>query len=144
MMEMNVDEKESRLKFKRTFMLYIQMCFLLPTTINKISSVHMPPILHVDTIREQNWSGHVLNFLIKRIREHTLEKKYAVNGNLFALMIVYFHEFTHKNKSVHTIPGPPWVQRWTGKLLVERIQVEIKNDMVTQQNFFFNFGVYLF
>ncbi|KAL4315729.1 hypothetical protein AHAS_Ahas15G0214200 [Arachis hypogaea] len=40
-----------------------------------------------------------------------------------------FYESTHKNKLVHAIPGPPSVQHWTGELLVERIQVEIKDDM---------------
>ncbi|KAL4305564.1 hypothetical protein AHAS_Ahas16G0090900 [Arachis hypogaea] len=64
MMEMSVDREKNWLKFKKTFILYIQMSFLLLTTVNKLSLVHMPPILHVDTIGEGNWSGHMLNFLI--------------------------------------------------------------------------------
>ncbi|RYR68463.1 hypothetical protein Ahy_A03g014954 [Arachis hypogaea] len=68
--------------------------------------VHMLPILHVKAICERNWGGHVLNFLIKGTRENTLKKKYAVNGCLFALMIVYFCELTHKNRVIDAIPGP--------------------------------------
>ncbi|KAL4390097.1 hypothetical protein AHAS_Ahas03G0111000 [Arachis hypogaea] len=50
LMEMSLDENENQLKFKRIFILFIQKCFLLPTTINKIYSVHILEILHVDTI----------------------------------------------------------------------------------------------
>ncbi|XP_020965433.1 uncharacterized protein LOC110266045 [Arachis ipaensis] len=44
MMDIGVGNEEERLMFKRIFILYIQMAFLLPTTINKISSVHLAPI----------------------------------------------------------------------------------------------------
>ncbi|KAL4364902.1 hypothetical protein AHAS_Ahas07G0052500 [Arachis hypogaea] len=60
MMEMNVDGKENRMKFKRTFILYIHMSFLLPKTVNKISPVHMLTILHEDAIRQRNWVAHML------------------------------------------------------------------------------------
>ncbi|KAL4356676.1 hypothetical protein AHAS_Ahas09G0110500 [Arachis hypogaea] len=72
MMEIGVDRDKDWLTFKRACILYIQMSFLLSTTINKISPVHMPPIFRVDTIREWNWSGHILDFLIKGISEHVL------------------------------------------------------------------------
>ncbi|RYR74567.1 hypothetical protein Ahy_A02g009288 [Arachis hypogaea] len=109
------------------------MSFLLPTTVNKVSLVHLPPIIDLGAILEYNWGGHVLNFLIKGIRQHIVKKKYVVNGCLFALMIVYFHESTYKNKLADAIFGPPWVQHWTRKLLVKRIQAEIKQDMSTCQ-----------
>ncbi|KAL4287110.1 hypothetical protein AHAS_Ahas19G0153400 [Arachis hypogaea] len=67
MMEIGVDRDEDWLTFKKVFILYIQMSFLLPTTINKVSPVHMPLIFRVDTIREWNWSGHIIDFLIKGI-----------------------------------------------------------------------------
>ncbi|KAL4306745.1 hypothetical protein AHAS_Ahas16G0209000 [Arachis hypogaea] len=51
MMEIGVDGDEDWLAFKRAFILYIQMSFLLPTTINKVSPIHMPPMFRVDTIR---------------------------------------------------------------------------------------------
>ncbi|KAL4337217.1 hypothetical protein AHAS_Ahas12G0088100 [Arachis hypogaea] len=54
MMEISVDGNADRLKLKRTFIFYIHMSFLLPTTINHVSPVHIPPIFHVDTIREWN------------------------------------------------------------------------------------------
>ncbi|XP_052108195.1 uncharacterized protein LOC127740697 [Arachis duranensis] len=50
MMAIAVDNEQDRLMFKRIFILYIQMAFLLPTTINKISPVHLAPIFEMDTI----------------------------------------------------------------------------------------------
>ncbi|XP_052109174.1 uncharacterized protein LOC127741199 [Arachis duranensis] len=54
MMEIGVGNEEERLMFKRIFILYIQMAFLLPTTINKISPVHLTPIFKMDGISERN------------------------------------------------------------------------------------------
>ncbi|RYR54104.1 hypothetical protein Ahy_A06g029365 [Arachis hypogaea] len=105
------------------------MSFLLPITINKVSPVHISSIFSVDTRHKWNWGGHILNFLIKGISEHILKKEKSVNGCLYALIIVYFHESTHKNKPVDTIPGPPWLQHWTKELLLERIKAEIKGHM---------------
>ncbi|KAL4371626.1 hypothetical protein AHAS_Ahas06G0184600 [Arachis hypogaea] len=91
MMKIRVDSDKNHLKFKRMFILYIQMSFLLPKIINKGKS------------------------------EHKLKKKKSVDGCLYALMIVYFHESKHKNKPVDTIPGPPWLQHWTKELLLETV-----------------------
>ncbi|XP_020981696.2 uncharacterized protein LOC110273251 [Arachis duranensis] len=57
MMEIGVGNEEERLMFKRIFILYIQMAFLLPTTINKISSVHLAPIFKMDGISERSWGA---------------------------------------------------------------------------------------
>ncbi|RYR68478.1 hypothetical protein Ahy_A03g014968 [Arachis hypogaea] len=54
MMDIGVGNEEERLMFKRIFILYIQMAFLLPTTINKISPVHLAPIFEMDGITERN------------------------------------------------------------------------------------------
>ncbi|QHN94222.1 uncharacterized protein DS421_17g599340 [Arachis hypogaea] len=59
MMAIGVDNEQDRLMFKRIFILYIQMAFLLPTTINKIFPVHLAPIFKMDTITERNWGTHV-------------------------------------------------------------------------------------
>ncbi|RYR24877.1 hypothetical protein Ahy_B02g058442 [Arachis hypogaea] len=57
MMDIGVGNEEERLMFKRIFILYIQMAFLLPTTINKISHVHLAPIFEMDGISERNWGA---------------------------------------------------------------------------------------
>ncbi|RYR26181.1 hypothetical protein Ahy_B02g060355 [Arachis hypogaea] len=99
MMEIGVGNEEERLMFKRIFILYIQMAFLLPTTINKISPVHLAPIFKMDGISERNWGGgHVLTFLIKGITDYQEKKKKAIDGCLFALMIIYFHLSENKGK----------------------------------------------
>ncbi|RYR38647.1 hypothetical protein Ahy_A09g043770 [Arachis hypogaea] len=98
MMTIGVDNEQDHLMFKRIFILYIQMAFLLPTTINKISHVHQAPIFKMDTITEQNWGAHVLNFIIKRITDYNLKKKKAIDGCLFILMIIYFYLSKNKDK----------------------------------------------
>ncbi|QHO35194.1 uncharacterized protein DS421_9g273480 [Arachis hypogaea] len=75
MMAIGVDNEQDRLMFKRIFILYIQMAFLLPTIINKISSVHLAPIFKMDTITEGNWGAHVLNFIIKGLTDYNLKKE---------------------------------------------------------------------
>ncbi|RYQ98737.1 hypothetical protein Ahy_B07g086506 [Arachis hypogaea] len=91
MMSIGVENEEDRLMFKRIFILYIQMAFLLPTTINKVSPVHLAPIFKMDKITEGNWGAHVLNLIIKGITDYRLKKKKSIDTCLFALMIIYFH-----------------------------------------------------
>ncbi|QHO28396.1 uncharacterized protein DS421_7g216300 [Arachis hypogaea] len=100
MMEIGVGNEEERLMFKRIFILYIQMAFLLPTTINKISPVHLG------------------------ITDYQEKKKKAINGCLFALMIIYFHLSKNKGKNRVERPPKPWIANWTKEQLVERMNAE--------------------
>ncbi|RYR75853.1 hypothetical protein Ahy_A01g000440 [Arachis hypogaea] len=56
-MDIDVGNNQDRLMFKRIFILYIQMAFLLSTTINK------------------NWGSHVLDFIIKGITNYHSKKE---------------------------------------------------------------------
>ncbi|QHO27970.1 uncharacterized protein DS421_7g212570 [Arachis hypogaea] len=129
MMAIAVDNEQDRLMFKRIFILYIQMAFLLPTTINKISPVHLAPIFEMDTITERNWGGHVLSFIIKGITDYKLKKKKAIDGCLFALMIIYFHLSKNKDKKRAERPPEPWIANWTKEQLVERMRAEMEEHM---------------
>ncbi|RYR72236.1 hypothetical protein Ahy_A02g006438 [Arachis hypogaea] len=62
MMSIGVGNEQDCLMFKRIFILYIQMAFLLPTTINKISHVHLAPIFKMDKIKEGNWGAPCSEF----------------------------------------------------------------------------------
>ncbi|QHO01063.1 uncharacterized protein DS421_13g411730 [Arachis hypogaea] len=125
MMEIGVGNEEERLMFKRIFILYIQMAFLLPTTINKISPVHLAPIFKMDSISERNWGGgHILTFMIKGITDYQEKKKKAIDGCLFALMIIYFHLSENKGKKRAERPPKPWIVNWTKEQLVERMTAE--------------------
>ncbi|RYR28056.1 hypothetical protein Ahy_B01g052154 [Arachis hypogaea] len=121
--------KQDRLMFKRIFILYIQMAFLLPTTINKISHVHLAPIFEMDTITERNWGGHVLSFIIKGITDYKEKKKKAIDGCLFALMIIYFHLSKNKDKKRAERPPKSWIANWSKEQLVERMRAEIEENM---------------
>ncbi|QHN78378.1 uncharacterized protein DS421_19g660870 [Arachis hypogaea] len=129
MMAIGVDNEQDRLMFKRIFILYIQMAFLLPTTINKISHVHLAPIFKMDTITERNWGAHVLNFIIKGITDYNLKKNKSIDGCLFVLMIVYFHLSKNKDKKRAERPPEPWIANWTREQLIERMRAEMEEYM---------------
>ncbi|QHO23900.1 uncharacterized protein DS421_12g367560 [Arachis hypogaea] len=129
MMDIGVGNEQDRLMFKRIFILYIQMAFLLLTTINKISPVHLTPIFEMDTITERNWGGHVLSFIIKGITDYKDKKKKAIDGCLFALMIIYFHLSKNKDKKRAERPPKPWIANWSKEKLVERMRAEIEKNM---------------
>ncbi|QHN76618.1 uncharacterized protein DS421_19g645470 [Arachis hypogaea] len=129
MMDIGVGNEQDRLMFKRIFILYIQMAFLLPTTINKISPVHLAPIFEMDTITERNWGGHVLSFIIKGITDYKEKKKKAIDGCLFVLMIIYFHLSKNKDKKRAERPPKLWIANWSKEQLVERMRAEIEKNM---------------
>ncbi|QHN98943.1 uncharacterized protein DS421_13g393720 [Arachis hypogaea] len=130
MMSIGVGNEQDRLMFKRVFILYIQMAFLLPATINKISPVHLAPIFKMDKIKEGNWGAHVLNFIIKGITNYNLKKKKSIDGCLFALMIVYFHLSTKKEKKGEERTAQPWIANWNKEQLVERMRAEMDEHML--------------
>ncbi|RYR49580.1 hypothetical protein Ahy_A07g036097 [Arachis hypogaea] len=106
MMEIGVGNEEERLMFKRIFILYIQMAFLLPTTINKISP---------------------------GITDYQEKKKKEINGCLFALMIIYFHLSKNKGKNRAERPPKPWIANWTKEQLVERMTAE-REEILAQED----------
>ncbi|KAL4320539.1 hypothetical protein AHAS_Ahas14G0020600 [Arachis hypogaea] len=89
---MDVEGEKNLMKFKRTFIVFVQKCFLLPTTISTISPIHMPPVLHVETVQDWNWASHVFSFLLKVIKAQKAGEKFSVDGCIFVLMIIYFYE----------------------------------------------------
>ncbi|KAL4391382.1 hypothetical protein AHAS_Ahas03G0239500 [Arachis hypogaea] len=113
MMQIGVGNEEERLMFKRIFILYIQMAFLLPTTINKISPVHLVPIFEMEGIEDRNWGG-----------DYQEKKKKAINGCLFALMIIYFHLSKNRRNNRGERPPKPWIVNWTKEQLVKRMNEE--------------------
>ncbi|RYQ90848.1 hypothetical protein Ahy_B09g096819 [Arachis hypogaea] len=130
MMDIGVGNEEDRLMFKRIFILYIQMAFLLPTTINKISHVHLALIFEMDTITERSWGGHILSFIVKGITDYKEKKKKAIDGCLFALMIIYFHLSKNKGKKRAERPPKPWIANWSKEQLDERMTVEREENMI--------------
>ncbi|XP_057760225.1 uncharacterized protein LOC130980582 [Arachis stenosperma] len=106
------------------------MAFLLPTTMNKISPVHLAPIFKMDRIIEGNWGAHVLNFIIKGITNYTLKKKKSIDGCLFALMIVYFQLSKNKEKKGEQRAAQPWIANWNKEQLVERMRAEMDGHML--------------
>ncbi|QHO35872.1 uncharacterized protein DS421_9g279030 [Arachis hypogaea] len=134
MMDIGVGNEEERLMFKRIFILYIQMAFLLPTTINKISPVYLAPIFEMDGITERNWAGHVLTFIVKGITDYKKKKKKAIDGCLFALMIIYFHLSKNKGKKRAERPPKPWITNWSKEQLVERMSAETEEILYVLNN----------
>ncbi|QHO21986.1 uncharacterized protein DS421_11g351310 [Arachis hypogaea] len=92
----------------------------------QISPVHLAPIFKMDGISERNWGAHVLTFLIKGITDYQDKKKKAIDGCLFALMIIYFHLSENKGKKRAERSPKPWIANWTKEKLVERMTAEKK------------------
>ncbi|RYR05473.1 hypothetical protein Ahy_B06g085340 [Arachis hypogaea] len=91
------------------FIVFVQKCFLLLTTISIISSVHKPPALHVEIVRQWNWASHALSFLIKGIKAQRAGHKLFVDGCVFVLMLIYFHETKFPHLEADDARKPPWV-----------------------------------
>ncbi|RYQ96408.1 hypothetical protein Ahy_B08g092154 [Arachis hypogaea] len=123
-LDMSVEGKENRKKFKRTFVVFIQKCFLLPTTVSVASPIHKPPIFHVDNIREWDWAKYVLNFLMKGVENKRKGRKQSVDGCVFVLMFIYFHEIKFPRPFGPDAPPTPWVAHWTKQMMLERISSE--------------------
>ncbi|KAL4381824.1 hypothetical protein AHAS_Ahas04G0172100 [Arachis hypogaea] len=129
MTSISVESEQDRLMFKRIFIIYIQIAFLLLSTITKVSPVHIAPIFEMKKITEGNWGAHVLNFIIKGITNYCLKKKKLIDGCLYALMIIYFYLAKNKNKKREEKPGVPWVSKWNREQLVARNRAEIDGHM---------------
>ncbi|MED6163061.1 hypothetical protein PIB30_076347, partial [Stylosanthes scabra] len=113
-----------RRTFKRAFGLFIQKAFLLPTSSHYISPIHLPVIRDVDNMRRRNWAHHVNSFLIEGIKEYQEKGSQAVQGYHFVLQIIYFKERYEGNNLNDPNTPPPWIQRWCGDNLKEKIRAE--------------------
>ncbi|QHN85097.1 uncharacterized protein DS421_16g534380 [Arachis hypogaea] len=128
--DMSVEGEENRQKFKRTFVVFVQKCFLLPTTVSVASPIHKPPIFYVDNIREWDWAKHVLSFLRKGIKNKRRENKQSVDGCVFVLILIYFHETKFPHPFRHDAPPARWVAHWTKQMMLDRISEEATDTLV--------------
>ncbi|QHN98230.1 uncharacterized protein DS421_18g634220 [Arachis hypogaea] len=128
--DMSVEGEENRQKFRRTFVVFVQKCFLLPTMVSTASPIHKPPVLCVDNIRQWGWATHVLSFLRKGIKARRKGKKQSVDDCVFVLMLIYFHESRFPRLDAPAAPRPPWVAHWTRKRMLDRISKEATDTMV--------------
>ncbi|QHN87483.1 uncharacterized protein DS421_16g555490 [Arachis hypogaea] len=67
-------------------------------------------------------------------KDYNLKKKKAIDGCLFALMIVYFHLSINKDKKGEERPPQPWIANWTREQLVERMKAEVDEHMISEKN----------
>ncbi|MED6172681.1 hypothetical protein PIB30_052259 [Stylosanthes scabra] len=64
-----VDTNKNRDLFKRAFLLYIQKCFLLPTSAANIYPRALLTIFNLKNTRHQNWALHIYNFLLEEVQK---------------------------------------------------------------------------
>ncbi|MED6125683.1 hypothetical protein PIB30_070932 [Stylosanthes scabra] len=119
-----VDTEENKILFKRAFLLYIQKCFLLPTSAPNVTPRALPTLFDLENTRNKNWALHVHNFLLEEIEKAKKNNAKSVSGCCYALMVIYFHE-THFGKNSRDVAvQPPWIQYWTGETLWKRMKQE--------------------
>ncbi|KAL4391191.1 hypothetical protein AHAS_Ahas03G0220400 [Arachis hypogaea] len=104
-------------------------CFLLLTMVSMASPIHKTSALRVDNIRQWDWANHVLSFLREGIENRRKGKKQSVNGCVFVLMLIYFHESKFPRFDAPGALGPPWVAHWTRKMMLDQISHEATNTM---------------
>ncbi|RYR76297.1 hypothetical protein Ahy_A01g000903 isoform A [Arachis hypogaea] len=80
---------------------------------------------------ETGGGGHVLTFIVKGITDYKEKKKKAIDGCLFALMIIYFHLSKNKGKKRAERPPKPWIANWSKEQLVERMTAE-REEILTE------------
>ncbi|RYQ86026.1 hypothetical protein Ahy_B10g105680 [Arachis hypogaea] len=68
--------------------------------------------------------GDALGINATGITDYQDKKKKAIDGCLFALMIIYFHLSENKGKKRAERPPKPWIANWTKEKLVERMTAE--------------------
>ncbi|RYR74080.1 hypothetical protein Ahy_A02g008691 [Arachis hypogaea] len=78
--------------------------------------------------------GHVLTFIVKGITDYKEKKKKAIDGCLFALMIIYFHLSKNKGKKRTERPPKPWIANWSKEQLVERMTAETEEILYVLNN----------
>ncbi|MED6151644.1 hypothetical protein PIB30_084434, partial [Stylosanthes scabra] len=83
--ECPIENEEEKRTFKRAFTLFIQRCFLLPTSTHYISPIHLPVIRDIGNTRERNWAHHVHSFLMAGIKDFQDKGTQAVKGCHFVL-----------------------------------------------------------
>ncbi|QHO24340.1 uncharacterized protein DS421_12g371370 [Arachis hypogaea] len=108
-LDVSVEGEVNRKKFKSTFVVFVQKYFLLPMTVSTASPIHKPPALCVDNIQQWDWATHVLSFLRKGIEARKQGKKRFVDGCMFILMMIYFHESKFPQLDALETPGRPWL-----------------------------------
>ncbi|MED6150574.1 hypothetical protein PIB30_073651 [Stylosanthes scabra] len=119
-----VDTEENKILFKRAFLLYIQKCFLLPTSAPNVTPRAFPTLFDLENTRNKNWALHVHNFLLEEIEKAKKNNAKSVSGCCYALMVIYFHE-THFGKNSRDAAAQPlWIQYWTGETLWKRMEQE--------------------
>ncbi|RYR07572.1 hypothetical protein Ahy_B05g074952 [Arachis hypogaea] len=58
---------------------------------------------------------------MKRVENKRKRKKQSVDGCVFVLMLIYFHETKFPRPFAPDAPPAPWVAHRTRKMMIERI-----------------------
>ncbi|RYR09602.1 hypothetical protein Ahy_B05g077974 isoform B [Arachis hypogaea] len=72
---------------------------------------------------------HVLNFLMKGVENKKTGKKQSVDGCVFVLMLIYFHETKFPCPFAPDAPPAPWVAHWTREMMIELISSEATESL---------------
>ncbi|RYR35631.1 hypothetical protein Ahy_A10g050767 [Arachis hypogaea] len=120
-LNMSVEGEENQQKFHKTFVVFVQKYFLLRTTVSMASAVHKPPIFCVDNIQ---------HFLRNGIENKRKGKTQSVEGCVFVLMLIYFHETKFPRLDGLDVPPAPWVAYWTKKMMLDQISEEATDTMI--------------
>ncbi|RYQ80271.1 hypothetical protein Ahy_Scaffold1g106792 isoform A [Arachis hypogaea] len=92
----------------------------------------------MDSITERNWAGHVLTFIVKGITDYKKKKKKAIDGCLFALVIIYFHLSKNKGKKRAERPPKPWIANWSKEQTQSKKKKVVVEDSSPEEDQYFD------
>ncbi|MED6172886.1 hypothetical protein PIB30_054067 [Stylosanthes scabra] len=97
---------------------------LCPNNSTPLSPKTPPMVLNVTDLASMNWARHVYSFLLSGIQEMRRKNLKSVDGCIFALLIIYFHETHFREEYEKAEAQPPWLAYWKE----ERLQTRIKDE----------------
>ncbi|MED6195089.1 hypothetical protein PIB30_034740 [Stylosanthes scabra] len=121
-----LNTEENKKLFMRAFVLFIQKCFLLPTSPANVTPRALPTIFDIENTRTRNWALHVHNFLLEEVKKAKLQNTKSTNGCCYAMLIIYFHETPFGKDAKKPETQPPWIKYWTVGTLWKRLKEEKK------------------
>ncbi|MED6208810.1 hypothetical protein PIB30_048665 [Stylosanthes scabra] len=109
-MDTPFDTDENKRLFMRAFVLFIQQCFLLPTSAANVTPRALLTIFDVENTRRRKWALHVHNFLLEEVKKAMLHNTKSINGCCYAMLIIYFHVTYFGKNAKEPEAQPPWIR----------------------------------
>ncbi|XLR11796.1 hypothetical protein S83_039734 [Arachis hypogaea] len=115
-------------RFRRAFLLYALITFLLPINTTMTRDKIFPFIIDVDNPTKYNWVRCIVDGLTDGVNNFKEGVVSSLNGCIYMLQILYFHKQKYGPFDFEKEPQPPWLPHWTKELIYAQIALERKSS----------------